>query len=235
MDGARDDVTTDDAPLLTVRQRRRDALLHDALLFATAFTGGALVYVVARVLVDDSETFWGVGLSKDLILAGLVAGEVFLLLNNGVRQGLRGHSIGKHRVGLRVVDVTSGRATGVLRGLLRGLILAVLLDLALAVVPIGLPTVLRRLTPDEWHVGGAAYVALLVILVPLLLPTDRGLADRLTRTRVEEATGAGAVTTPEHRTWLLALDVIGLIGVLTIVTLYLAFFWPLIWQLPSLL
>lgn len=235
MDARGDDVETDGAPPLTVRQRRRDAMLHDALLFCTAFTAGAVLYVIGRVLIDDSETFWAVGLSDDLILAGLVAGELFLLLNNGVRQGRRGHSIGKHRVGLRVVDVATGRPTGALRGLWRGLVLAALLDLALALVPIGLPTVLRRLTPEEWHVGGAAYVALLILLVPLLLPTDRGLADRVARTRVEEAAGDDAVTAPHRRSWLLALDLVGLAGVLTIVLLYLAFFWPLIWRLPSLI
>ena len=100
-----------------------------------------------------------------------------MLWNNGYRQGTRGHSIGKHREGIEVVDRTTRRPTGALRGLLRGLVVAVLLDLSIAAIPIGLPTVLRRATPEAWHVGGAAYIALLVLAVPVLLSVDRRLAE----------------------------------------------------------
>ncbi len=159
---------------LTIRQRRRDALLHDALVFCTAFSAGAVLYALVAIVREDDETFWSVGLSDGLILSGLVVAELFLLWNNGIRQGVRGHSIGKHRTGLQVVDVGTGRPTGWVRGLWRGIVAVGLLDLALAVLPIGLPTVLRRLTPEAWHVGAFAYLAVLVILVPLLLSTDRG-------------------------------------------------------------
>ena len=145
----------------TIRRLRRDALGHDALLFCGAFTTGAAVYIVARavhaiVAGGPQDGFWSISLSDDLILSGLIAGELFLIWNNGIRQGMRGHSIGKHRVGLSVVDVATDRPTGAARGLLRGVIMAVLLDLAVAAIPIGLPTSLRRLTPDNWHFGGAA-------------------------------------------------------------------------------
>lgn len=223
----------------TVRQLRRDALGQDALLFCGAFSVGALVYVVARAVYEQvagvQGDFWTTRLSDDLILSGLVAGELFLVWNNGLRQGLRGHSIGKHRVGLAVVDVGDGAPTGAARGLLRGLVMALLLDLAVAAVPIGLPTVLRRLTPDALHVGGAAYLALLLLLVPLLVPTDRGFADRLTRTRVVRATGEGATTAPARRRWLVALDVLGVVGVLLVASSYVSYFWPLLWQFPRLL
>ena len=107
---------------LTLRQRRRDALLHDALVFCSAFSVGALLYAAVAVVREDDETFWSVGLSDGLILSGLIAAELFLLWNNGVRQGVRGHSIGKHRTGLQVVDVRTGRPAGWARGLWRGVV-----------------------------------------------------------------------------------------------------------------
>ncbi len=224
------DVEVPDEPL-TVRQRRRDALLHDALVFCSAFSVGAVLYAVVAVVREDDETFWSVGLSDGLILSGLIVAELFLLWNNGVRQGVRGHSIGKHRTGLQVVDLGSGRPVGWARGLWRGLVAVGLLDLALAVLPIGLPTVLRRLTPEAWHVGAFAYLAVLVILVPLLLPTDRGLADRLAGTRVVDSDD---VTTVQHRHALAAIDAVGVIGVLVVFALYISFLWPLMGHLPSL-
>jgi hypothetical protein len=212
-----------------VRRRRREAMGQDALLFSAAFSAGALVYFLAetvRLAIDDrsSGDFWSVSLSDNLILAGLVAGELFVLWNNGLRQGVRGHSIGKHRMGLAVVDVRDGRPTGAARGLVRGLVVAVLLDLAAAAVPIGLPTVLRRLTPDDWHVGGAAYLALLVLLVPLVLRTPRGVADRIVRTTVVAATGPEATTTAERSRLLTVVEVLGVVGLLVVAITYIVFF-----------
>ncbi len=154
-------------------EQRRSALLQDALLFCGAFTAGAILFSIVRAIVnaDKDGSYWEIGLSDGLILSGLIFGELFILWNNGWRQGVRGHSIGKHRVGLRVVDVETGESTGAVRGLLRGLVMAVLLDLAVAAIPIGLPTVFRRLTPESWHFGGAAYLALIVLVVPDQLPT----------------------------------------------------------------
>ncbi|MFT4298286.1 MAG: RDD family protein [Aeromicrobium sp.] len=223
-----------DAPLaepLTVRQRRRDAALHDALLFCTAFSAGALAYALGVLVLDDAETFWSVSLSDGLIVSGLVVGETFLLWNNGLRQGVRGHSIGKHRTGLRVVDAAEDRPIGAWRGLWRGLISVVLLDLALAVVPVGLPTVLRRLTPDEWHVGLFAYLAVAVVAVPILLARDRGLADLLAGSRVIDSPD---VTAPQRARTLLLLDALGVLGVLGVFALYLSFLWPLIGRMPGL-
>lgn len=213
----------------SMRQLRREALGQDALLFSAAFSFGALLFFVVeivRLAVDDqaSGDFWAVSLSDSLILSGLVVGELFVIANNGWRQGVRGHSIGKHRVGIVVVDVSTGAPTGPARGLLRGVVMAVLLDLAAAAVPIGLPTVLRRLTPDAWHVGGAAYVALIVLLVPILLSTDRGVADRIARTEVVRGVGATAITTAERSRWLTVIDVLGVVGLLTVALTYIAFF-----------
>lgn len=220
---------TTEATAASVRRLRREALGQDALLFSAAFSLGALVYFVVEIVqlaVDDrsSGDFWSVSLSDHLILAGLVVGELFVVVNNGLRQGVRGHSIGKHRVGLAVVDAGTGVPTGAARGLLRGVVMAVLLDLAAAAVPIGLPTVLRRLTPEAWHVGGAAYVALVVLLVPLVLATDRGLADRIVGTRVVLATGPGAVTSEGRSRWLTLIDVLGVLGLLTVALTYIVFF-----------
>lgn len=214
---------------------RREALIQDALLFCGAFTLGALAYALGRaVLGGAADDFWAIGLSDGLILAGLLAGEAFLLWNNGLRQGVRGHSIGKHRLGLAVVDHVTERPTGALRGLARGAVVAVLLDLAVAAIPVGFPTVLRRLTPEAWHVGATAYLALIVLIVPLLLATDRGFADRLVRTRVVRAEGEGAITSPARRRTLNVLDVAGVAGVLAVAALYLSFYWPLLWQFPKL-
>jgi hypothetical protein len=217
----------------TIKGLRRDALAQDALLFCGAFTVGAAVYIVARALHaifagGTNDEFWSISLSDDLILSGLIAGELFLIWNNGIRQGLRGHSIGKHRVGLSVVDVSTGRPTGAARGLLRGAVMAVLLDLAVAAIPIGLPTSLRRLTPDSWHFGGAAYIALVVLLVPLLIPARRGFADWIAHTKVVRAAGPGAVTAPGRRRLLVALDVLGVAGVLALALAYIVFFSPLL-------
>jgi len=223
----------------TTRQLRRDALVQDALLFCLAFTVGALLYVAGRgthaLLADTTRDFWSISLSDDLLLSGLVAGELFLIWNNGVRQGIRGHSIGKHRMGLAVVDAGDDAPTGPWRGLLRGIVMAALLDLAVAAIPIGLPTSFRRLTPASWHFGGAAYLALLVLLVPLLLPTRRGFADWITRTKVVRAEGEDAVTTSGRRRILVALDVAGVAGVLGVALLYIVFFSPLLLQFPRLL
>jgi len=218
-----------------VRTLRREALGNDALLFCGAFAAGAAVYAIARILreaigADEVSDFWTIGLSDGLILAGLLAGEVFLLWNNGVRQGLRGHSIGKHRRGLRVVDAGTARPTGALRGALRGLVMVVLLDLAVAAIPLGLPTALRTLTPAGWHVGAFAYVALLILLVPIVLPSSRGFADLLVGTSVVR----GDATSRGRARALVALDVLGVVGVLTVAAMYVAFYWPLLWRFPSL-
>jgi hypothetical protein len=223
----------------TVRELRRDALGQDALLFCLAFSVGAAVYAVVRAVreaVGDGPRgdYWSIGLSDGLLLSGLAAGELFLLWNNGYRQGVRGHSIGKHRCGLAVVDAGDDAPIGVVRGLLRGLVMVVLLDLSAAAIPIGLPTVLREATPESWHVGGAAYVALIVLVLPLLLPTDRGLADWLLRTEVVRAEGDDAVTRPERRQALVLLEGLGVVGVLVVASTYVAFYWPLLWQFPRL-
>ena len=222
----------------TIRQLRREALGRDALLFSAAFTAGAVLYFAGRSIREaisgGDADFWTISLSDDLILSGLIVGELFLIWNNGLRQGLRGHSIGKHQVGLAVVDVGDEAPTGAARGILRGLIMAVLLDLAAAAIPIGLPTVLRRLTPESWHFGGAAYLALIVLLVPLLLPSDRGFADRIARTKVIRASGAEAVTTWGRQRILTAVDVAGVVGLLTVAIIYIAYYSPLL-RFPELL
>jgi hypothetical protein len=218
----------------TVRELRRSALGQDALLFCLAFTIGAAGYAIVSAIADGFADFWTIGLSDGLITSGLAAGELFLLWNNGYRQGVRGHSIGKHRSGILVVDRGDEAPTGAVRGLLRGLIVVVLLDLAAAAIPIGLPTVLRSSTPEAWHIGATAYIALVLILVPLLFPTDRSVADWLLRTKVVRATGADATTRPGRRRALIALDVIGVLGVAAVGVTYIAFYWPLIWQFPQL-
>ncbi len=221
----------------TVRELRREALGQDTLLFCLAFSIGAAIYAVARAMgIGESagDDYWSIGLSDGLLLSGLAAGELFLLWNNGYRQGVRGHSIGKHRLGIAVVDTGDGAPTGVVRGLARGLIMVVLLDLAAAAIPIGLPTVLKSATPESWHVGATAYIALIVLLIPLLLRTDRGLADRLLRTTVVRARGDDATTRPSRRRALVALDIVGVLGVAAVMSTYVAFYWPLIWQFPNL-
>lgn len=223
----------------TVRQLRREALGQDALLFSAAFSVGAFIYFLVEMVqrsLDDQpgDPFWSVSLSDNLILGGLVAGELFLIWNNGVRQGVRGHSIGKHRVGLAVVDADRNVPTGALRGLVRGLVMALLLDLAAAAVPVGLPTVLRQLTPDAWHVGGAAYLALLLLLVPMALQTDRGFADRIAGTKVVLASGPTAVTSDERSRWVTAIEVAGVAGLLAVSITYIVFFAQLL-RFPDLL
>jgi hypothetical protein len=214
----------------SVPELRRSALLQDVLLFCVAFTAGAVLFLLVSAIRGEDDTVWSVGLSDGLLLSGLVAGELFLLWNNGIRQGLRGHSIGKHRSGLVVVDAATGRRLGWWRGLVRGVVMAALLDLAVAAVPVGLPTVLRRFTPDEWHVGAAAYVAV-VVLVIAVLPFSRHLVDVVTRSRVQR--GADETSLPRRRV-LLVLDAVGVLGVVAVCASYVGFFWPLIWQLPSL-
>jgi len=218
----------------TLGQLRRAALVQDALLFCCAFSGGAVLYGLIRGLValagERTDDFWTIGLSDDLIFAGLIAGEVFLLWNNGLRQGVRGHSIGKHREGLAVVDRASGEATGAVRGLLRGLVVVVLLDLSVAAVPIGLPTVLRRATPDAWHLGFATYLALALLVVPLLFALDRQLADRIAGTKVVET---GAHTSKRRGQVVSGLEVLGVVGVLGLAVGYIVFFSPLI-RFPDL-
>lgn len=221
----------------SIRGKRRMALLHDTLLFCGAFTAGAIVFTIVHWFADlfgDGKNYWEIGLSDGLILTGLIFGELFILWNNGIRQGLRGHSIGKHRVGLRVVDVGTGSPTGALRGAVRGLVMAVLLDLSVAAIPIGLPTVLRRLTPESWHFGGAAYLALLVLVIPIVLQSRRGLADLIARTKVVEATGDGAGIAPRRRQVLELLDVLGVVGVVAVAANYVVFYWPLFFHFPHL-
>ena len=219
----------------TLSQLRRAALLQDALLFSCAFTAGALVFAAVRGLMslvgDRSDDFWTIGLSDHLIFAGLVAGELFLLWNNGLRQGLRGHSIGKHREGLAVVDVRTDQPTGAVRGFVRGLVVVLLLDLSIAVIPIGLPTVLRRATPESWHWGFATYLALALVLVPAILAFERRIADRIAGTKVVETDNRLS----SRRTQIVSgLEVIGVVGVLGLAIAYIAFFSPLI-RFPDLL
>jgi len=225
---------------LATSEQRRAALFQDTLLFCGAFTCGAIVFTIARAIVDanDSTTgstgYWEIGLSDELILSGLIAGELLILWNNGIRQGIRGHSIGKHRVGLRVVDVETGEPTGPVRGLFRGLVMAVLLDLAVAAIPIGLPTVFRRLTPESLHFGGAAYLALVVLAMPFILRSRRGLADLLIHSMVVQATGDDAVLAPARRHVLEFLDAVGVLGVVAVAANYVLFYWPLLVQFPSI-
>lgn len=222
--------------LESIRSMRRAALLQDTLLFCGAFTSGAIVFTIVHGLVDmfgDGKNYWEIGLSDGLILTGLIFGEIFLLWNNGIRQGLRGHSIGKHRVGLRVVDVADGQPTGPVRGFIRGIVMVALLDLSVAAIPIGLPTVLRRLTPDSWHFGGAAYLALIVLVVPIVLQSRRGLADVLARTRVEVATGEGSQLAQGRRTILEVLAFVGVLGVVAVGANYVVFYWPLFFHFPD--
>lgn len=225
---------------LATSEQRRSALLQDALLFCGAFTSGAVLFSVVHALLEaindnsGGKGYWEIGLSDGLILSGLLTGELFILWNNGVRQGIRGHSIGKHRVGLRVVDVETGEPTGPLRGFARGLVMAVLLDLSVAAIPIGLPTALRRLTPESWHFGGAAYIALIVLVVPILIKSRRGLADLVVRSQVIEATGDDAVLARNRRHVLEFLDIVGVLGVIAVAANYILFYWPLFFQFPKI-
>lgn len=219
---------------LSVRERRRAALGQDALLFCTAFTLGSLAFgtvaAIASVLGTGGD-FWSIGLSDDLVFSGLVAGELFLLWNNGYRQGVRGHSMGKHRWGIAVVDRTTRAPAGAVRGFVRGLVVAVLLDLSIAALPLGLPTVLRRVTPEAWHVGGATYVALLLLLVPVVLSLDRRVADRISGTEVVRF---DSQTSPRRSQMVMVLGLVGVMGVLGLAVAYIAYFSPLL-RFPALL
>lgn len=228
------------APTATPEQRR-SAVLQDTLLFCGAFTVGAILFTIigaiagaVRDTTSGGRGYWEIGLSDGLILSGLIAGELFILWNNGLRQGIRGHSIGKHRVGIRVVDPGTGEPTGAIRGLFRGLIMAVLLDLAVAAIPIGLPTVFRRLTPESLHFGGAAYLALIVLLVPFFIKSRRGLADLLVRSTVVQSTGSDAALASSRRHILEFLDIVGVLGVIAVAANYVLFYWPLFFQAPKL-
>jgi hypothetical protein len=219
----------------SVADLRRSALAQDALLFCVAFSVGAVLVIVGSVLGAATRgDIWTLSRSDDMLLGGLVAGELFLLWNNGWRQGVRGHSIGKHREGLRVVVQGTDRPAGAARGLLRGILAAVLLDLSVAAIPIGLPTVLREATPDAWHLGLAAYLGVLLLVVPFLVGMHRGALDRLAGTEVVKAEGAGATTSEPRRRALVVLDLVGVAGVLAVCATHLAFVWPLLWRWPGL-
>lgn len=223
----------------TLTQKRQDAFFNDALLFSAAFTAAVTGYVllalVARALgLGDVDITWSDGLPDRMLLAGLVVGELFLLWNNGLRQGVRGHSIGMHRVGVRVVDRRGDGRLGPARGLLRGLVQSALLDLMLTALPFGLPTVLRSATPDAWHVGIAAYLAVGVALVLLVVPGLPNPADLVAGSRVVAAVGEDALLTPRRRAVVTALEVIGVVGVLVVAASYVWFVWPVLVHPPTL-
>ena len=220
----------------TITQLRRDALEQDLLLFCLAFSGGALIYAVVRAISEGASggDFWEIGLSKGLQLSGLIAGELFIFWNLGIRQGIRGHSIGKHRVGLLVADVATREPVGLLRGVVRGILLVLLIDLSAAAVPVNLETVLRAVTPTQsGHIGLVTYFAAALLLVPLLFSIRRDLPDRLMHTEVIRASGANAVTSPRRRKALVVLDILGVLGVAAVMAIYLAYWGPLIWQFPG--
>lgn len=220
----------------TIPQLRRAALGQDLLLFCLAFSIGALIYAVVRAFSEGASggDFWAIGLSDGLLLSGLIAGEAFLFWDLGIRQGIRGHSIGKHRVGLTVADVATREPIGVIRGAVRGLLLVLLIDLSAAAVPVNLPTVLRAITPTQsGHIGLVTYVAAVFLLVPILFSIRRDLADRLLHTEIIRASGADAVTSPIRRKALVALDIFGVLGVAAVMAVYLAYWWPLLWQFPG--
>ena len=217
----------------TITQLRRAALGQDLRLFCLAFSGGALIYAVVRAVAEGATggDFWEIGLSDGLLLSGLIAGEVFLFWDLGIRQGVRGHSIGKHRVGLLVADIATREPVGLVRGAVRGALIALLVDLAAAAVPVRLPTVLRALTPDQaGHIGLVTYIAAALLLLFVIIPSRRDIADRLLRTEIVRASGAGAVTSPRRRKALIALDVVGVLGVAAVMATYLAYWWPVVWQ-----
>lgn len=227
---------SESADFRSVTQLRRAALFQDFLLGCLAFSGGALAYAVIRAIAEGARggDYWEIGLSEGLLLSGLVAAELFIFWNFGIRQGIRGHSVGKHRLGLMVTDVATREPVGLVRGAIRGLLLAFLVDVAAVVVPIGLPTVLRVTTPDEWHIGFVTYIAAILLLLPLLLPLRRDLADRLLHTEIIRASGADAVTSPRRRKALVVLDVVGVLGVVAVMATYLAFYAPFILRFPPL-
>jgi hypothetical protein len=217
----------------TITQLRRDAFGQDVLLFCLAFSVGALIYAVVRAFSEgvSGGDFWSIGLSDGLFLSGLIAGEAFLFWDLGIRQGLRGHSIGKHRVGLLVADVGTREPVGLARGALRGLLLVLLLDLSVAAVPGNLPTVLRALTPTQsGHIGLVTYIAVALLVAPFLMSIRRDLADRLLHTEILRASGANAVTSPRRRRALVVLDALGVLGVAAVMAVYVVYWWPLLWQ-----
>ena len=218
----------------TITQLRRDALQQDLLLFCLAFSVGALLYAMVRAVWFSDGDFWSIGLSQGLQVSGLAAGELFIFWNLGIRQGIRGHSIGKHRVGLLVADVATREPVGWLRGAVRGLVLALLVDLTAAAVPVRFETVLRAVTPTQsGHIGLVAYIAAALLLIPLVFAIRRDLADRLLRTEVIRASGANAVTSPTRRKVLVALNIVGVLGVAAVMAVYLAYWAPLLWQFPG--
>jgi len=98
-------------------------------------------------------------------------------------------------------------------------------------VPVGLPTALRAITPNQsGHIGLVTYVAGALLLIPLIFSNRRDLADRLLRTEIIRASGANAVTSPIRRKALAALNVIGIVGVAAVMSVYLAYWWPVLWQ-----
>lgn len=217
----------------TIIQLRRDAIEQDLLLFCLAFSGGAFLYALVRAVTEGAKggDFWSIGISDGLMFCGLVAGEAFLFWDLGIRQGIRGHSIGKHRVGLLAVDRVTRAPVGLVRGIVRGAVIAILVDLAAAAIPVGLPTVLRTLTPDQGgHIGLVTYIAAGLLLLPVIFPIRRDLADRLLRTEIIRASGADAVTSPRRRKALIALEVAGVFGVAVVMATYAAFYWPLLWR-----
>ncbi|MBK5215983.1 MAG: RDD family protein [Propionibacteriales bacterium] len=225
---------------LASTEQRRSALGQDVLLFCGAFTAGVLVfsalYIFSDVFSNSSgigSDYWSVGLSDALMLSGLIGGELFMLWNNGIRQGHRGHSIGKHRIGIRVVDTNTGEPTGAARGFLRGLILVLLLDLSVAAIPVGFPTVLRDFAPESLRFGGAAYLALAVLVIPFLFRARRGFADVVAHTKVMQAVGADATLGENRRRVLMLVDVVGVLGVLAVAANYIAFYSPLLFRFPS--
>jgi hypothetical protein len=226
---------SDEPGFRTLRDLRASALFQDLLLFCLAFSTGAFAYGVAfRIFAESGDDYWSIGLSKGLLFCGLVAGEMFVFWNLGLRQGRRGHSIGKHRAGIVVVDVKTHAPVGILRGALRGLVLAVLVDLSAAAIPVGVPTVLRETTPDAWHIGVTTYIALLILVVPVLVSSRRDFADNLLHTEIIRAAGADATTSPRRRKALVALDIVGVLGVAVVMGTYLAFYAPFILRFPHL-
>src|SRR5665811_897093 len=127
----------------------------------------------------------------------------------------------------------TGEPTGAARGVLRALILVLLLDLSVAAIPVGFPTVLRDFTPESLHFGGAAYLALAVLVIPFLIRTRRGFADVVARTDVMQAVGADATLGENRRRVLMLVDVVGVLGVLAVAANYIAFYSPLLFRLPS--
>ena len=90
---------------------------------------------------------------------------------------------------------------------------------------------MRRTTPESWHVGGATYLALALLLVPLALSVDRRLADWVSGTVVVRG---DTQTSVSHRRILSVIDVVGIAGVLGLAIAHIVFFAPLL-RFPTLL